>query len=165
MLKAPLPKNEDSRLASLKRMGILDTKPEQRFDRYTKEAAERLHMPISTVSIIDAEREWYKSCYGMKETEGKRDASFCGHALVEREMFIVENTLKDKRFADNPSVVGHPFIRFYAGISLHNTEGFPIGVLCVKDIVPRKFTESDKAVLIDLAEKVEKELNSKKKSA
>jgi len=139
-------------------MGILDTTPEPRFDRFTKQATELLHMPISTISIIDSDREWYKSCHGMKEREGKRDVSFCGHAMLQHEIFIVENTLNDERFKDNPMVTGPSHIRFYAGVSLHNAEGFPVGVLCVKDVVPRRFTMSDQTVLIDLAAKVEKEL-------
>ncbi|OHA15055.1 MAG: hypothetical protein A3H57_02200 [Candidatus Taylorbacteria bacterium RIFCSPLOWO2_02_FULL_43_11] len=161
MIKAPLPTNEKERLESLKNMGILDSQPEERFDKYTKEAAFRLHVPISTISIIDADREWYKSCFGIKDKEGRRDVSFCGHAMLNREIFIVENTLEDERFKDNPAVVGAPFIRFYAGISLHNSDGFPIGVFCVKDFAPRKLTDGDIATLVDLATKVERELNSR----
>ena len=115
-------------------------------------------MPISTISIIDSDREWYKSCHGIKAKEGRRDVSFCGHAMLQHEIFIVENTLNDERFKDNPMVMGPSHIRFYAGVSLHNAGGFPIGVLCVKDVVPRRFTVSDQAILIDLAGKVEKEL-------
>ena len=158
MLSAPIPKNEQERLKSLKKMGILDMAPEPRFDRFTKQATELLHMPISTISIIDSDREWYKSCHGMKEREGKRDVSFCGHAMLQHEIFIVENTLNDECLKDNLMVTGPPHIRFYAGVSLHNAEGFPVGVLCVKDVVPRRFTMSDQTVLIDLAAKVEKEL-------
>ena len=161
MLSAPIPTNENRRLQSLKSMGILDTAPEDRFDRYTREAAERLHVPISTISIIDSEREWYKSCHGLSEREGSREASFCGHTILNREIFVVENTLNDERFKDNPTVTGKPHIRFYAGISLHSGDGFPVGVLCVKDRVPRRLTAGDAAVLIDLASRVEKELNSR----
>jgi GAF domain-containing protein len=118
-------------------------------------------MPISTISILDSDREWFKSCYGTKTKEGGRDVSFCGHAVLSREIFIVENTLEDERFKDNPVVIGAPYIRFYAGVAIHNSEGYPVGVLCVKDFVPRKLTVADVATLIDLAAKAEEQLNLK----
>ena len=159
MQKAPIPGNEKERLESLKKMGILDTKPEPRFDRITREAAGSLRVPISTISIIDSNREWYKSCHGLNQTEGSRDVSFCGHAMLAREIYIVEDTTKNEIFADNPMVVGPPFIRFYAGIALHNKNGFPIGVLCVKDFNPRKLTANDTNKLIELASEAEMELD------
>ena len=118
MLKAPIPNDEDKRLEAVHRLAILDTKPEERFDDITKEAVERLHVPISMVTILDSKREWFKSCTGLNETEGERAVSFCGHALMAKNMFIIEDTYKDPCFADNPMVVGPPFIRFYAGFAL-----------------------------------------------
>jgi len=158
---APIPKDENIRIEAVHRMAILDTKPEERFDRLTKEAVDRLKVPISTITIIDSKREWFKSCQGLDEKEGERAVSFCGHALLAQNIFIVEDTLKDDRFKDNPMVIGHPFIRFYAGIAIldHKT-GQPVGVFCVKDTKPRTFSISEINILIDLADRAEKEINA-----
>src|SRR3989338_9651519 len=101
MKKAPIPKNELERIASLYAMDILDTAPEERFDRLTKTATQIFHVPISTLTLIDANREWFKSCQGLNQTEGDRAISFCGHALVADDVFVIPDTRKDARFADN----------------------------------------------------------------
>jgi len=161
MLLAPLPNNEKERLEAVHEMAILDTNPEERFDDLTKEAMYKLSVPMSTVTIIDDKREWYKSHPGIEKSESERSTSFCGHALLAKDIFVVEDTLKDDRFADNPMVVGPPYIRFYAGIALteHKT-GHAIGVFCIKDIKPRKFNLTDMNILADLASRAEKELNT-----
>lgn len=163
MQNAPIPANEKERIEALHRLAILDTEPEERFDVLTREAVEKLKVPMSMVSILDSDREWFKSCVGFDKKEGDRSVSFCGHALLATNIFIVEDTLKDERFADNPLVTGYPYIRFYAGIALfdHKT-GQPIGVFCVKDTKPRKLTTKEIGIIIELAEKAEKELNSPK---
>ena len=162
MKTAPVPANEQERLEAVKKLGILDTKPEKRFDLITKEACKRLQVPISTITIIDKDREWYKSCQGLKVKQGNRDASFCGHAMLSPLIFIVEDTLKDERFFDNPMVVNPPFIRFYAGIALHEPfNNLPIGALCVKDYKPHKMTKEEINILMELAKKAEKELAKK----
>ena len=160
MQNAPIPNDENKRIEAVHRLAILDTEPEERFDVLTREAAEKLKVSMSMVSILDSDREWYKSCVGFNKKEGGRAESFCGHALLATNIFIVEDTLKDPRFADNPTVIGEPFIRFYAGIALfdHKTRQ-PIGVFCVKDTKPKKLTVQEIGVLIDLANKAEKELN------
>lgn len=160
MQAAPLPKEEKERLEAVHRMGILDTAPEERFDNLTKEAIVRLGVQMSTITILDKAREWYKSEQGMNKKEGDRSTSFCGHALLAKDIFVVEDTLKDERFADNPMVVGPPYIRFYAGIALidHKT-GHSIGVFCVKDTKPRQFSLKEMGVLSDLAARAEEELN------
>ncbi len=151
---------EDERLNVLAQLGLLDTQPEERFDRITKAATEQLHVPISTISLVDRDREWYKSCQGLKTKQGGRDVSFCGHAMLSKEIFIVGDTLKDPRFADNPSVVGSPYIRFYAGVALrHKPSGLPVGVLCIKDIKPREFSAQEMGILLDLARQAEQEIN------
>ena len=161
MQTAPIPADEEKRLEAVHRMALLDTKPEERFDRLTKEAVERLKIPISTITILDANREWFKSCQGLDEKEGGRAVSFCGHALLAKSVFIVEDTLEDPRFADNPMVVSAPFIRFYAGVALlDHTTGQPIGVFCVKDTKPRRFSLEETSILLDLANRAEKELNA-----
>lgn len=160
MVNAPIPDNETDRQAVVESFGILDTAPEERFDNITKSAAEKLKVPISTISIIDKNREWYKSCIGVSTKEGNRDVSFCGHAMLATEVFVVEDTLLDDRFKDNPSVIGKPFIRFYAGVALHDKKThLPIGVLCIKDIVPRKLNLTEISILIELAKQAESELN------
>jgi len=157
---APIPKDEKERLAAVHRMAILDTTPEERFDKLTREAVLRLNVPISTVTILDEKREWFKSCQGLEQKEGDRDISFCGHALIAKDLFVVEDTLKDIRFADNPMVVNSPRIRSYAGIALldHKT-GQSIGVFCIKDTKPRDFSLKELSVLSDIATRAEDELN------
>src|ERR1035437_9594701 len=106
MQNAPIPGDENKRIEAVHRLAILDTKPEERFDVLTREAVKKLDVPMSMVSILDSDREWFKSCIGLDEKEGDRAASFCGHALLAKNIFVVEDTLKDPRFADNPMVVG-----------------------------------------------------------
>ena len=160
MQNAPIPNDENKRIEAVHRLALLDTEPEERFDVLTREAAEKLKVSMSMVSILDSDREWYKSCVGFNKKEGGRAESFCGHALLATNIFIVEDTLKDSRFADNPTVIGEPFIRFYAGIALfdHKTRQ-PIGVFCVKDTKPKKLFVKEIGIMIDLANKAEKELN------
>jgi GAF domain-containing protein len=160
MQNAPIPDDENKRIEAVHRLAILDTEPEERFDVLTREAVEKLNVAISVVSILDSNREWFKSCVGLDKKEGDRAASFCGHALLAKNIFIVEDTLKDPRFADNPMVVGFPFIKFYAGVALFDYKTRqPIGVFCVKDTKPKKLTVQEIAIIIDMANKVEKELN------
>ena len=159
MKKAPIPENELKRIASLYAMDVLDTPPEERFDKLTKSATLIFHVPISTLTLIDANREWFKSCQGLSKTEGDRAISFCGHALVENEILIIPDTLKDERFADNPMVIGEPYVRFYAGVPIINKDGQRIGVFCIKDTKPRKFSKEDEEVLEGLANWAELEIN------
>ena len=160
MQTAPIPHDEAERLEAVHRMAILDTKPEERFDAITKEAVEKLKAPISTITILDKNREWFKSCEGLDQKEGDRAISFCAHALLATIFFCVEDTLKDPRFADNPMVTGYPFIRSYAGIALFDhVTGKPVGVFCIKDTKPRIFTLDEIAIITDLARRAEVELN------
>lgn len=160
MQKAPIPQNEEERLIAVHNLAILDSEPEERFDDITKEVKNKLNVPISTLTIVDKDREWFKSKQGLNKSEGKREISFCGHALLATEIFIVEDTLKDDRFKDNPMVVGEPHIRFYAGISLRDYKTKqPVGVLCIKDIKPRRLNLEEINILMELADKAEKEIN------
>ena len=153
---------EDKRLEALQRMMILDTKPKERFDKLTREAVERLHVPISTISILDKDREWFKSCQGLGMTEGPRNIAFCSVALLAKSVFIVPDTLNDDRFKNNPYVTGKPFIRFYAGVALLDYKsGLPVAVFCVKDTKPRNFSIEETSILMELADRAEKELNTK----
>lgn len=159
-MKAPLHEKEEKRLDAVHRMGILDTKSDPLYDALTEEAAQKLKVPISTVSIMDKNREWYKSCYGLDMKEGPRNIAFCSWALLSKNVFIVEDTLLDDRFKDNPYVTGKPFIRFYAGFALYDrVSKFPVGVFCVKDTKPRKLSLGELGIMFDLSKRAENLLN------
>lgn len=159
MQPAPIPVNEKERLFSLHQLNILDTPPEERFDRITRLATKIFKVPISTLTLIDSNREWFKSCQGLDKREGERAISFCGHAMLADNIFIIPDALKDPRFSDNPLVKGEPFIRFYAGVSLKGPEGYRVGTFCIKDHQPRMMSEDEIKMLEDLAAWAELELN------
>lgn len=160
MQEAPVLANEKQRLESVIALGMLDTKSEERFDAITKEAVEHFNVAISTITLIDKDREWYKSCYGTDMVSCERKISFCGHAMYSKFIFVVEDTLQDERFADNPLVIGKPYIRFYAGIALYNRQTkLPVGVFCIKDTKPKQLSVDDLNFLMQLGEKAETELN------
>lgn len=163
MQSAPIPENEKERLQKVMELGILDTKPEERFDVITREAMKAFNVPMSTITIIDDHREWYKSCQGLDTKEAPRKVSFCAHAMLTKDVFIVEDTLKDDRFKDNPMVLGEPYIRFYAGVSLslYNNDSINIGIFCIKDTKPRTLSIKEISLLIDFATRAEVELNKK----
>ncbi|NTV31125.1 PAS domain S-box protein [candidate division WWE3 bacterium] len=160
MQKAPIPANEATRIASVHALNILDTPPEERFDRITKTATSVFHAPISTITIIDTSREWYKSCQGVDSQEKDRAISFCGHALLSEGVMIIPDTLKDERFRDNPMVISAPNIRFYAGVPLYAADGSRVGVFCIKDVQPRTPTDEDIEILMNFAKWAELEINS-----
>jgi GAF domain-containing protein len=160
MEEAPIPKNEKQRLASLYALNLLDTKPEKRFDKFTKIATKIFHVPISTLTLIDNDREWFKSCEGLTKEEGDRAISFCAHALVEDKILIVNDTIRDKRFFDNPMVIGEPHIRFYAGVPIASADGSRVGVFCIKDTKTREFSRDEEEILIQLASWVQDEVNN-----
>jgi len=165
MKKAPIPTNEVERLKSVYGLNLLDTPPEERFDRITRCVTKIFHAPISTLTLIDSKREWFKSCQGLDVKEGERAISFCGHALVEDQILVVPDTTKDERFADNPMVTGEPFIRFYAGVPLMTADRTArIGVLCIKDTKPREFSKDDEEILKGLAYWAELEINARNMS-
>ncbi|RMJ03113.1 Alkaline phosphatase synthesis sensor protein PhoR [Marinobacter litoralis] len=157
-MKTPdLPSNEASRLAALQATHLLDTPPEERFDRVTRLAAKLFDVPICLVSLIDSDRQWFKSCLGLDVRETGRDISFCGHAILGSNLFVVEDALTDERFSDNPLVTGPPDIRFYAGAPLTDLEGYRLGTLCLIDRSPRTFSEQDQLALRDFADIIERE--------
>lgn len=161
MKKAPIPKNESDRLISLYALHLLDTPDEERFDLFTRAAMRIFDVPISTLTLIDGHREWFKSCQGLSERSGQRALSFCGHALMENEISVIEDTRKDKRFFDNPMVIGDPYIRFYAGVPIMSVDGQRVGVFCIKDTKPRKFSKEDREALTELALLVEHQVNAR----
>jgi signal transduction histidine kinase/ActR/RegA family two-component response regulator len=154
MLAAPIPKDEAKRLETLGLYDVLDTFPEQAFDEITHLAAQICDCPISTVAIIDKDRQWFKSRVGMKVQETSRDIAFCGHTIMGRDLFVVPDAHRDRRFHDNPSVLGDPHIRFYAGAPLINKEGFGLGSLCVIDVAPRELRPEQASALESLSRHV-----------
>ncbi len=160
MLRPSIPIDEENRLAALHALNILDTPPEERFDRLTRLARRLLGVPIAVVSLVDSNRQWFKSCQGLDARETPRSISFCGHAILDDNIFIIPDARMDSRFADNPLVSGAPHIRFYAGQPLKSKNGCRVGTLCVFDSVPHDFTQAEIDSLRDLAMLVEEELNS-----
>jgi len=147
MKPAPTPKNEQRRLEVLWQYDVLDTVPEEVFDDLTQLASLICQAPISTLTLVDEHRQWFKSKVGLSLAETSRDISFCGHAMLHNGLFIVPDALKDPRFRDNPFVTAEPHIRFYAGAPLISPDGHPLGSLCVIDKVPRELTDDQKKAL------------------
>ena len=160
MQKPKTPEDESKRLETLRSLKLLDTAPEERFDRLTRLAKRLFEVPICLVSIIDANRQWFKSAQGLEAPETHRDISFCGHAILEDKLFIIPNTLEDERFADNPLVLEDPNIRFYAGHPLKVMNGSKMGTLCIIDKEPREFSDEDYGLLKDLAAMAEQEIEA-----
>jgi diguanylate cyclase (GGDEF)-like protein len=160
-----LPKDESERLHALYSLLILDTPAEDRFDRITRLAQKLFHVPIALVSLIDTNRQWFKSCQGLTAQQTSRDISFCGHAILSDTPFIIPDAIKDTRFADNPLVTGEPNIRFYAGHPLKGPEGHRVGTLCLIDRQPRQFDMDQVESLRDMAFLVEQELLHVQQSA
>jgi CheY-like chemotaxis protein len=155
---APLPIDEGRRLDALYALGILDTPPEERFDRYTRIAAGLFDVPIAMVSLIDSDRQWFKSRYGLDIAETPRDLAFCAHTILDGAVMQVTDALHDSRFADNPLVAGLPRVRFYAGAPLAAPDGSLVGSLCVVDSRPRELDQQQLVLLRDLADLVQAEL-------
>lgn len=159
MRTPPLPPNEAERLRALRDTGLLDSLAEERFDRVTRTAQKLFSVPIALFSLVDQDRQWFKSCQGLAARQTPRGVSFCGHAILEEGVFCVEDAAEDPRFADNPLVVDEPKIRFYAGCPVHSQSGLPIGTLCIIDHEPRRFSAADRRALTDLARMLEGEVH------
>ncbi len=160
MQEPQLPNDETKRLVSLHSLRLLDSAPEDRFDRITQMAKRLYDVDICLVSLVDSDRQWFKSRQGLSACETNRNISFCGHAILEEQAFVIKDTHEDPRFVDNPLVTGDPFIRFYAGYPVHGPNGHRIGTLCLIDRLPRNFSDSDRETLKDFAALVDDELAS-----
>ncbi|WP_217540466.1 ATP-binding protein [Vibrio metschnikovii] len=150
-----LPEEESERQKTLDKTGLLNSGSEARFDRITRLAQQIFSVPIALISLVDRDRQWFKSRQGLDAQQTPREISFCGHAILNSEIFVIENALVDQRFCDNPLVMGAPDIRFYAGAPLHSTKGYRIGTLCLIDSQPRSFSSKQRSMLKDLAATVE----------
>ncbi|GAA4202567.1 GAF domain-containing sensor histidine kinase [Pedobacter jeongneungensis] len=160
----PEPKNEPLRLKALQSYGVLDTLPDIDFDELTVLASEICQSPIALISLLDDKRQWFKSHFGLNATETPKEQAFCSHAIMQpRELMIINDARADRRFANNPLVTGSPNIVFYAGVPLVNSEGFPLGTLCVIDRKPRELSEQQQNSLRILAKQVMTQLELKRK--
>ncbi len=158
MIAPEIPHDEATRLNTLRSLKILDTESEERFDRLTRLAKRLFGVPIALVSLVDENRQWFKSCQGLDASETPRDISFCGHAILGDDIFVIPDASQDGRFSDNPLVTDAPHIRFYAGCPLKVANGSTLGTLCIIDQEPREFEAEDRELLRDLARMVEQEL-------
>ncbi|SNR14873.1 sensor histidine kinase [Tenacibaculum jejuense] len=160
------PTNEKERVEALKSYNILDTLPEEDYDNITKIAAEICKAPIALVSLVDPERQWFKSTYGLDAKETPRDYAFCAHSILQPdELFIVPDATKDHRFSDNPLTIDDPHVVFYAGAPLTTKDGHALGTLCVIDNEPRtSLSEGQKESLRALSQQVMSLLELRKKN-
>lgn len=158
MIAAPIPHDEDKRLQALRALLILDTPPEERFNRITAFAAFEFDVPIVLLSLIDDDRQWCKSTFGTAFCSSSRDISFCGHAILQDQIMVIEDAAQDVRFHDNPLVIGEPHIRFYAGAQLVLPTGEAVGSFCLIDRKPRTLDENDLSILSTLRQMVVTEL-------
>lgn len=158
MLKPPIPLDETQRLLSLQSLRILDTPAEERYDRITRMARRLFDVDICVFSLVDSDRQWFKSRVGLEAQQTPRDISFCGHAITGSGPLVVPDATKDARFADNPLVTGPPHVRFYAGQPIRCPAGFRIGVFCIIHTEPRDMSAEDIETLEDLGRLVEDEI-------
>src|SRR5438874_2772183 len=164
LTKAPVPAHEKKRLKVLWQYEVLDTVPEEVFDDLTELAARICEAPIALITLVDEDRQWFKSKVGISLNETSRDISFCGHAITQSELFIVPDATKDQRFAQNPLVISEPKVRFYAGAPLVTPDGYALGTLCVIDKVPRELRPAQKQALRILARHVMSQLVLRRRS-
>ena len=163
-MKAAFPPDEAQRLESLREYAVLDTPAEACFDDLTELAAYICEAPIALISLIDENRQWFKSRIGLDAAETSRDIAFCAHAIQQKELFIVPDATRDARFADNPLVMGEPGIRFYAGAPLITPEGHALGSLCVIDRVPREMHADHQLALRVLSRHVMAQLELRRRT-
>lgn len=156
----PVPVNERARLAALAASGLVDSAGEPRFDRLTRLASMVTGSPIALISLLTSTRQWFKARVGLAVQETPRDWAFCSHAILQNELFVVEDALSDERFRDNPLVQQEPHIRFYAGVPLRDKSGQPLGTLCVIDREPRRLRAAEVQGLLDLAEIASNEIQA-----
>ena len=153
-MNQPIPDNEPARLVALRNYHLLDSGRESSFDDFTAFASHICQTPIALVSLVDVDRQWFKSKVGLEVDQTPRDVAFCSHAIMGKDLFVVPDAVRDQRFVDNPLVTGDPSIRFYAGAPLVDRDGFGLGTLCVIDRVPRSLDPKQAEALRALARQV-----------
>lgn len=158
MLPAPTLVDESARLADLRKLKLLDTPPEERFDRITRLASRVLDAPIAYIALVDDDRQWFKSKCGLAADQTEREISFCGHAIADRDALIVPDARADERFHDNPLVTGEPHVVFYAGQPLQGQGGHNVGTLCIVDHQPRELSQHQITIFQELAALAQREL-------
>lgn len=164
MAEAKIPDNEIERLVRLHQLKILDTPRDEEFDRITRLACRILGTKIAAISLVDKDRQWFKSITGLDVAETSRKAAFCAHAILQDEPLIVLDAARDPRFADNPFVLENPKIRFYAGVPLSLSPNIKIGTLCVIDTKPMTLSSDQLKDLIDLAKMAEQIIRAREKN-
>jgi excisionase family DNA binding protein len=147
----PVPEEEAQRLAALAATGLVDTLPEERFERIARLASKVTESPIALISLLTARRQWFKARIGLPAQQTPREWAFCTHAILQDGPFVVEDAMSDTRFSGNPLVLADPHMRFYAGVPLRDSSGMAMGTLCVIDREPRKLRASELQALVDLA--------------
>jgi GAF domain-containing protein len=162
MIPAPIPDNEKERLEALYDYQILDTQAEPCFDELTLLATYICKTPIALISLLDRDRQWFKSIIGPIPPEISRDSAFCSHCILQQDLMIISDTLKDERFIDHPLVISEPKIRFYGGFPLINDQGFALGSLCVMDVMPRNLAQSQTESLKLINYQIIRQLNTRR---
>ena len=147
----PVPEEEAQRLAALAATGLVDSLPEERFDRIVRLASKVTESPIALISLLTARRQWFKARVGLPAQQTPREWAFCTHAILQDGPFVVEDAISDARFSGNPLVLAAPHMRFYAGVPLRDSTGNAMGTLCVIDREPRKLRATELEALVDLA--------------
>lgn len=158
MTNIPIPEDEASRLEAVRGLGLIDTPPDERFDRYTRLATHLFDVPVALFSVVEEDRQWFKSKQGITRDEFPRDLALCSYTILGDDLLVVNDATRDERFKDNPMVTGEPSIRFYAGCPIRTRGGANIGTLAVIDYVPRVFEESDLLLLKDLAAMIDEDV-------
>ncbi len=158
----PPQSNEAARLAALHGYRILDTDFEETFDRLTRWARDHFQVPVALVSLVDTNRQWFKSACGLGIRETPRDVAFCNYTILHSHPMVVEDALEDPRFRRNPLVTGEPHLRFYAGAPLMTEERLALGTFCLIDYTPRRFSTADRLLLHKLAQVTMAEMHNRK---
>jgi GAF domain-containing protein len=159
MPRPPVPADEKERLQDLYDLNLLDTEPEERFDRFIRIARRTFDVPVAFISLVDVKRQWFKACEGLSVSETSRDISFCAYTILANQPLIVPDAYEDARFANNALVKGPPYIRFYAGYPLRGPRGHRVGSFCIVDFVPRQMDDENIKMFGDLATMVSEEVN------
>ncbi|MEO1052748.1 MAG: SpoIIE family protein phosphatase [Bacteroidota bacterium] len=159
MIPPQIPEDEKARLSALYDLKILDTPAEDRFDKVVEITSDFFEVPICYISFVDNDRQWLKASCGLQFKQSERKVSFCGHAIVSDSTLVVPDATKDERFHDNPLVVGHPYMKFYAGVPIKTVDGFKVGTLCIADNIPKELGETELNRLSSFASIVEDMVN------